>query len=100
MPPSPLSRCGPLSLIPRKVYQRYFEPYHRYCIEIQRQIKSPRLQLDPEREDFQLIFWWRYGTTEQLMGPSGPTLAGISMGWPENMIRAGGVEGVELAIEE
>lgn len=82
------------------IYRRFFEPEHRYCFEIQKRAKQPVMRWPPNREDFQLDLWWRYGTTEQVMAPPGPTPEGKYMGWTENRIRIGGVQGVELAIEE
>ena len=97
---------GRLTFVPRsrenggEVFRRYFEPGRRYCIGIQNKLKRRLWEQAPEREDFQVGFWWRYGTKEQVMAPPGTIPGGRYIGWSEHEIQISGVPDVELAIEE
>ena len=96
---------GKLAFAPRsgemggEVFRRYFEPGHRYCIGIQNKLKRRTWDQLPEREDFQVGFWWRYGTKEQIMAHPGTVPGEGYIGWSEHEIRISGLTDVELAIE-
>jgi hypothetical protein len=83
-----------------EVFRRYFEPGHRYCIGIQNKLKRRVWEQLPEREDFQVGFWWRYGTKEQVMASPGAIPGDGYIGWSEHEIQISGLPDVELAIEE
>ena len=83
-----------------EVFRRYFEPGHRYCIGIQNKLKRRVWEQPPEREDFQVGFWWRYVTKEQVMACPGTIPGGGYIGWSEHEIQIGGIPDVALMIEE
>ena len=97
---------GSLEFAPRaaeyggELFRRYFEPGHRYSIAIQDRFKRRCRDKPPEREDYQVSFWWRYGTKEEVMAAPGPTPGGSDIGWSEKRIELSGIPPVELAIEE
>jgi hypothetical protein len=98
---------GQLTFTPRgaelggEIFSRYFEPGHRYRIGIQNRIKRRFRDQVPEREDFQVRFWWRYGLKEEVMAPPGTTPEGGGyIGWSEHEIQINGIPDVEMACEK
>ena len=83
-----------------EVFRRYFEPGHKYRIEVQNKLRCRVWEQLPEREDYQVGFWWRYGTKEQVMAPPATLPFSRYIGWTEHEIQISGVPGVELRIEE